>query len=171
MAFRKRKASNATARRAASKKMYADEGGPKSASGKGTISRTKALGWAFDESKKDPAGCVRVDSKGVKLSKPVPGPHTFDGWSELGYRVSKGEKSSARDKDGKPTFTLSQVWKPKAGYVPPPQAPNAWSKPSGLVEEVKARVEAKAKAEEAKHLHIPDDFEPEIFSEEDSPPW
>jgi len=34
---------------------------------------------------------------------------TFDEWKASGYRVLKGEKSTGRDKLGRPTFTRDQV--------------------------------------------------------------
>ena len=34
---------------------------------------------------------------------------TFDDWKLLGYCVSKGQKATGRDKNGKATFTRDQV--------------------------------------------------------------
>lgn len=34
---------------------------------------------------------------------------TYEEWKDLGYQVQKGEKSTGRNKEGKATFTRSQV--------------------------------------------------------------
>ena len=34
---------------------------------------------------------------------------TYDEWRDLGYQVQKGEKATGQNKDGKATFTRSQV--------------------------------------------------------------
>ena len=36
-------------------------------------------------------------------------PKTFDEWKAAGFWIRKGEKSTGRNKEGKPTFTRDQV--------------------------------------------------------------
>jgi hypothetical protein len=37
---------------------------------------------------------------------------TFNEWAAMGYRVRKGEKSCARNKQGEAMFSSEQVWRP-----------------------------------------------------------
>ncbi len=144
-------------------------GGIPSASGSGTISRTEALGWAFNPKKKDPVGCVYVErtkppARQPKLKLEA---RTFEEWVEAGYRVSKGMKSAARNKDGKPTFAPDQVW------LVPPDKREQYLTPTvpAVALEAKARAEARMGDEEARHEFMDPDFEPEEFTLDESPPW
>ena len=60
------------------------------------------------------------------------------------------------------TFSTARP-KPKTGFN--------WSKPSGLVEEVKERIAEKLEAEEHLHSFMPEAFEPQEFEDGDEPPW
>lgn len=46
----------------------------------------------------------------------IPERRTYDEWKAMGYVVKKGEKSTARDKDGKCTFLLTQVKRRSVGW-------------------------------------------------------
>ena len=157
--------------------------GIRSASGKGTISRTESLGWAFKNNKQDPDGCVYIEktAKEPATKSSEPGCFTFDEWSAAGYRVCKGAKSRSRNADHVPLFGLDQVWtsdkkarppvakkpskKPSKSTPVPKSCPPVkqpwtdWSQPSGLVKEVLGRMARKEETEDAAHMHMPESFE------------
>ena len=134
---------------------------------------TKTSHWSFDEKKASKPKKVkrfRNDQKQPDLDA-----HTFDDWSAAGYRISKGAKSRSRNLDGVPLFGLDQVWtndkkarppvsKPlnqssSTSFPPVKPSPSSWSQPSGLVKKVLARIEEKKEAEDAAHMHMPENFE------------
>ena len=96
--------------------------------------KTKPLAKTKKEAK---ASTPRVKRLRNDQKAPELGSHTFDEWVDLGYRVSKGMKSTSRNLDGKPLFGIDQVWKVPAHqrdkYLTP-------SKPVGLVAEVHERM-------------------------------
>ena len=171
--------------------------GIRSSSGKGTISKTENLGWAF-KNKKDPVGCVYIErNAGTPLrndGKPSElGCFTFDEWKAAGYRVVKGSKSRSRNSKNVPIFGLDQVWtndkkarppvamrtvaqhyslpaKPVPASCPPVKPKwEDWSQPSGLVKEVLGRLAKKEETEDATHMHMPESFEPNEDDYEDLP--
>lgn len=164
--------------------------GIRSSSGKGTISKTENLGWAF-KNKKDPVGCVYIErNTGTPLRNDdkasEPGCFTFDEWKAAGYWVIKGSKSRSRNSKNVPIFGLDQVWTndkkarppvamrtvaqhyslpakpvPAPASYPPVKKPwTDWSQPSGLVREVLGRLAKKEEKEDAAHMHMPETFEP-----------
>lgn len=130
--------------------------------------KTAKSHWSFDEAKANPPKRkLRKDQHQQELTGST---FTFDEWSEKGYRISKGAKSRSRNLDGKPLFGADQVWKPDKSFVPAPSKTN-WSKPSGLVEEVKERIARKAQAEEALHSFMDPDFDVDAANADDSIPF
>lgn len=94
---------------------------------------------------------------------------TFDEWAEHGYRVRAGMKSAGRNKAGKATFTMKQVW-----FVPENKRDIYLTPPSNEPpKEIKKSLAAKAKADEDRHNHMANDFRPELqsFTDDDEPPW
>lgn len=60
-----------------------------------------------------PTGDPAVDGKSPSPAGEL---HTFDEWKALGFSVNKGQKSCARNRDGKAVFAANQVQK-SAGFT------------------------------------------------------